>query len=318
MVFVFLLFVSALGSSCLPENTQPVIGILTQPTDDNQKIYGDQYVVASYVKWIESAGARVQFVYYDAPQEDLKTLLTTQLNGLLFAGGDADIVDGQFADTARYLLSLVMQINLKADYFPLWATCQGFQQISIYMANDSSVLIKRPAENILMPLNFTEDATVSRVLSQAPDTVWAALTYENITINAHNYGVDPSSYVSNSFLYNNFSVLATNMDTTGHEFVSLVEGRSYPIYGSQFHPEKNAFEWDQAWNVDPNAHIDDAITTMQYFADVFVKEARKSQHNYTNGGLKSTGMLSMQSTPVYTGNLDPYWDQTYFFPNHQY
>jgi len=305
----------AFGYGCLPENDEPVIGILTQPTDDDQKTYGDQYVVASYVRWIEAAGARVQFVYYDAPQEDLHTLLYTQLNGLLFAGGDANIVDGPFADTAKYLLSLVMEINMKADYFPLWATCQGFQQISIYTAGDPNVLVKRDAENVLFPLNFTEDATISRTFSQASDDTWAALTYENITINSHQYGVDPTSYTNNQFLYNNFSVLATNMDVNGEEFVSFVEGRSFPIYGSQFHPEKNAFEWDQAWTTDPNAHIPDAVETMQYFADFFVKEARKSQHCYS-GGLKSTGLLAIQSTPVYTANIDPYWDQTYFFPNH--
>jgi len=300
---------------CLPENPQPVIGILTQPTDDNQMVYGDQYVVASYVKWIESSGARAYFVYYDASQDDLRTLLTTQLNGLLFPGGDADIVNGKFAETSKFLLSLVMEINLKADYFPLWATCQGFQQVSIYSADDASILIERTAENILYPLNFTEDASIARLLLGASDDIIATLTYENSTVNSHHYGVDPVAYATNSYLFNNYSVLATNMDINGNEFVSLIEGRSFPIYAAQFHPEKNAYEWDQAWSTDPDSHTPDSIDAMQYFGDYIIREARKSQHKFT-GGLSTAGCSVYSVTPTYTGNLDPYWEQTYFFWDH--
>jgi len=105
------------GPQCQPENPQPVIGILTQPTDDDNNAFGDQYVIASYVKWIESAGARAYFVYYDAPQSDLKQLLTTQLNGLLFTGGDSSIATGPYADASRYLLSLVLEMNKKQIIF---------------------------------------------------------------------------------------------------------------------------------------------------------------------------------------------------------
>ena len=37
--------------------------------------------------------------------------------------------------------------------------------------------------------------------------------------------------------------LATNRDREGRPFVSLVEGKSYPVYAMQAHPEKNVFEW---------------------------------------------------------------------------
>jgi len=310
-----LLVNAAVDPKCQPENPQPVIGILTQPTDSDNSAYGDQYVVASYVKWIESAGARAVFVYYDAPQENLKQLITTQLNGLLWTGGDSDIVDGPYSATARYLLSLILQINLKADYFPLWATCQGFQQVSIYMANDSSILVERPLTNTLVPINFTQDPMLSSMLNQAPDTVTGSLQYENITVNNHHYGVDPKSFVANSYLAGNFTVLATNVDTNGNEFVSLIEGFGFPVYASQFHPEKNAFEWSSTWASDPNSHMPDAILSMQYFADFFVKEARKSQHVYS-GGVPTASTLALTVSPMYTGKIAPdYFEQQYFFKN---
>ena len=41
-----------------------------------------------------------------------------------------------------------------------------------------------------------------------------------------------------------WEILSTNEDDDGLEFVSLIEAkRGLPIWGSQFHPEKNAFEW---------------------------------------------------------------------------
>jgi len=313
----FLILASAKcnGPDCQPENPQPVIGILTQPTDSDNSEFGSQYVAASYVKWLESSGARVVFVYYDAPQADLKQLLTTQLNGLLWTGGDSEIVNGPYATTSKYLLSLILEMNKKADYFPLWGTCQGFQQVAIYFANDPSVLISRPLINTLAPVNFTQDPILSSILNQAPDSVVGAFQYENITVNNHNYGVDPKSFQTNEYLLNNFTVLATNLDSNGDPFVALVEGLGFPVYGNQFHPEKNSFEWSQAWASDPNAHIPDAILTMQYLADFFVKEARKSQHVYS-GGVPTAGTLSYNVNPLYTGKFPPYFEQQYFFKNY--
>ena len=48
------------------------------------------YIAASYIKWAESAGARVVPVHYDASQVEIVTLLG-QINGLLFPGGGADL-----------------------------------------------------------------------------------------------------------------------------------------------------------------------------------------------------------------------------------
>ena len=44
--------------------------------------------------------------------------------------------------------------------------------------------------------------------------------------------------------------MATNVDDDGVEFVSLIEAKGgVPVWGSQFHPEKNAFEWTTKYKV---------------------------------------------------------------------
>jgi hypothetical protein len=40
-----------------------------------------------------------------------------------------------------------------------------------------------------------------------------------------------------------WSLLSVNHDLEGQEFVSTLEARDYPFFASQFHPEKNMFEW---------------------------------------------------------------------------
>jgi anthranilate/para-aminobenzoate synthase component II len=39
-----------------------------------------------------------------------------------------------------------------------------------------------------------------------------------------------------------FNSLSTNKDRNGDEFISTIEAFDYPIYGSQWHPEKNPYE----------------------------------------------------------------------------
>ncbi len=60
----------------------PVIGILSQPVSDNSY----QYIAASYVKWLESAGATAIVIPYDA-DESLTREIFSQINGVLFPGG---------------------------------------------------------------------------------------------------------------------------------------------------------------------------------------------------------------------------------------
>ena len=47
------------------------------------------------------------------------------------------------------------------------------------------------------------------------------------------------------------------------------KGKRYPIYGVQWHPEKNPFEWTTAENI---PHSADAILAAQFVANFFVNQ----------------------------------------------
>lgn len=52
-------------------------------------------------------------------------------------------------------------------------------------------------------------------------------------------------------------------------------GLQYPIYATQFHPEKNAFEWASFLRI---PHSEAAIEVGQETANFFVSQARRSRH----------------------------------------
>lgn len=49
----------------------------------------------------------------------------------------------------------------------------------------------------------------------------------------------------------------------------------YPVYATQWHPEKNAFEWASFLRI---PHSPEGIEVTQEMANFFVSEARKSSH----------------------------------------
>ena len=74
---------------------------------------------------------------------------------------------------------------------------------------------------------------------------------QNLTYFHHNKGFDIEDFTENEKLMDFFDILGVNYDDTGRWFISTIEAKDYPIYGTQYHPEKNIFEW----NIDANHAI---------------------------------------------------------------
>ena len=73
-----------------PLNERPIIGILAQELNPSlQEVYGDNYtsyIGAAYVKYVESAGARVVPVLINQTDEYYEMIFNST-NGLLIPGG---------------------------------------------------------------------------------------------------------------------------------------------------------------------------------------------------------------------------------------
>ena len=295
-------------------NLGPVFALLTMPWGPN-----GSNVPASYVKWLESAGARVRPLAYHASDETVDKVFNAT-NGALFPGG-ADSV----SPAARRIFHNALSAAKRDDPYPIWATCDGFEWVMQIAAEDDSVLTSGfNSENISLPLNFTRTAKDSKFVSEAKTsyvfnqglTVFEALSSLPITMNAHHQGVTPVDFFSRPKLASTFHVLATNVDLSGREFISLVEAKGgIPIWASQFHPEKSIFEQGMqlpsGLPYERISHTRAAISAAQFMANFIVDKARLlSRHRYESASNVASSLIYNYNASTITA---PEFLQTYFF-----
>jgi gamma-glutamyl hydrolase len=122
-------FIALLLASCpavfagVALNDRPIVAIFTHPsTHKGAPCNGDcDYLAASYVKWVESAGGRAVPVPFDATLAKVDEIFAST-NALLFPGGGASI-----NNAAKHFFNRAVDANSAGDHYPVWGTCLGFQ-----------------------------------------------------------------------------------------------------------------------------------------------------------------------------------------------
>lgn len=248
----------------------PVVGILSQPKTSGNETY--HYIAASYVKWIESSGAIAIPIPYDA-DETLTREIFSQINGVLFPGGDALL-----PLSASVMWELALESNKRGEYFPLWGTCLGFEFL-IELAGGKNVLQTGfNAENVSLPLILS---TEHKSQLYQEEYIQNIVSTKNITMNNHRNGITPSHFGGNARLTTMFRATSTSIDLDGNPFVSTIESSmNYPIFGVQYHPEKNTFEYglQPGTSIPYEAidHTEEAIHLSLHLAMFFGSCLRKS------------------------------------------
>ncbi|XP_061584347.1 gamma-glutamyl hydrolase-like [Cololabis saira] len=290
-----------------PPNDRPVIGVLAQENlPGDQFAHGSSYIAASYVKFVESAGARVVPIRINRTEGEYAKIFYS-INGLLLPGGDVDIQTSQYSRAARIFYHLALRANDAGDYFPIWGTCQGFQQLSVLTAN-RNLLTLTDTKAVALPLTLTAAAHSSRLFRGFPKDLLQTLTDQNITSNFHSWSLSLQNYSGNAKLRRFYKVLSTNSDGK-KEFISTMEAYRYPFYAVQWHPEKSPFEWiDKAGMV----HSTSAVRVSFYAASFLVSEAMKNQHRFPSPAEEERALI-YNSAPVYRG-ISAVFVQNYYFP----
>lgn len=234
-------------------DSRPVVGVLTLPNGPLHSVNPDanSYIVASYVKHLESAGLRVAPLYYNATNQETEFILS-RVNGVLFTGGSARFLEKrndtlhltQYVTKAKFIIERVLHYNEQGIYYPLWGTCLGMELIHFIISEDFC-LQKYDGWNYTSNVLFTYKALQSKMLANADNKLFYYMTNYNITAENHRWGINPSLYRGN-FLSDNpqvgdfFDILGLSIDKQGAVYVSISEAKNYPVYTVMFHPEKPA------------------------------------------------------------------------------
>ncbi|KAF0687673.1 Aste57867_20657 [Aphanomyces stellatus] len=267
--------------------------------------HGDETIAASYVKWVESAGGRAVRIPYNASRTELVDLLH-KVNGVLFPGGDGDP-----NEAAEFIYEYAIELNDNGTYFPIWGTCLGFEWLVQLTAKNVSILDNVDAANISSTLTFQRKANrpPSRIFSFSP--FFDVLATAPLTDNFHDFGIFHAHFDATPSLASFYNPVATSVDRQGRTYVAVIEAFSYPFYGTQFHPEKNAFEFGEypsgrLWKwID---HSYEAILASQAFGHFFIQEARRNNHAYADTAEQQAALLynvktSNRSYPAYVETL---------------
>jgi gamma-glutamyl hydrolase len=227
------------------------VGIMTIP--HSLKVgWGQSHIMKAYVDWFEERGVRVIPIPYDTAEceEYFK-----MVNGILIPGGETDFIMGnsEFIKTATRFFELSLGAK---EYFPIWGTCFGYELL-ITIISGNKRFKKYPAQS-LAPIKITETGWRSKMFGGFSHKYLKYLEDKNSTAQNHDFGISPTDFEANADLRRFYNVLATAVDENGREYVAAIEGKYYPIYGVQWHPERQK--------------------TGGPFADFFISELRKNTH----------------------------------------
>lgn len=284
----------------LPDKTiAPVFGVLTNPIietfQEGFKTNASHYIASSYVKFLEMSGARVVPILSNSTQAEVDQLLGW-VNGVLFTGGDypfwenkneKPVLTPEYAATGCYIYEKVQEMYKQGKILPLWGTCLGFELIHICARNEFDTISNFTGMPAYNRRNiFTREARKSAIFSYTRDIAKVAmriLEKKEVSLLGHNYGISPKTYEKNRVLRDTFDVLSTMKDHNGNEFVAMIEAKNSPIFGVQFHPEKNSFEFVKP--VYP--HDSEGVFAMTFLSNFIVNLAKKNENVFPTDELNS-------------------------------
>lgn len=98
---------------------------------------------------------------------------------------------------------------------------------------EETVLTKLTSYDTSLPLKFTARRT--KMFGNSVERFEGG----HIAYNSHTWAIDPTKFITDTGLKKMFRMTSTNHDPKHNStFAATIEGRSYPFFGTLFHPEK--------------------------------------------------------------------------------
>ncbi|XP_046846038.1 gamma-glutamyl hydrolase-like [Xenia sp. Carnegie-2017] len=257
---------------------RPIIGILTQTTYLTPiKYLGHTFIYASYVKFLESAGARVVPIFHNRTRNQTHNLCKS-INGALLPGEVSNLTESLYALVARDIFDFAVETYDNGGYFPIMGIGLGHQMFAtMFDIVNKDLRLPTNGPNITEPLNIPRHYRQTKMFSKLPKKL--AKDSKKIILSGHfrEYSLPVELFQNTANFSTFFRIVTSNVNMYGEEFISTMEAKVYPFYSMQWHPEKFQFEWNSDEYV---PHSSAAIQLSQYISNFFVNEAKYSKHKF--------------------------------------
>ena len=172
-----------------------------------------------------------------------------------------------------------MEYNDQGHFYPAWGTCLGFESMMVWASSDGrDVMEEYNAHAISETLQFVVDPRTTEMFGDLGDDAFKFET-KAMTLNSHSFGIDPVKFITDKGLASMYKLTSISYEPEGDKrpFTASVEGKKYPFFATQFHPEKTTtmFLDDAGIN-----HSWESIQMNRYFADKFVSLARRNPNTF--------------------------------------
>jgi len=254
----------------------PVIAIIAASLPENTETPEEAAVYPTYSKWIVNSGGKVVPIFPWYSNDKVDQILHS-VNGVLWQGGMRDLrIGGQFEELNKHVFERAMEINDNGTYLPMFMICQGFELVHILLANDTNILVNNTAMRYYIPMETNNETRTSKMFKFFTEEDFDTFTKENSTVHLHNYGFDPELYTTHKVINDFFTITSYGYDRNGRKFIGTVEGKKYPFYAVQHHPEK--VRYDLSIEQDSVVNAQKAFDMNKKFADFFIAEAKMNSH----------------------------------------
>jgi gamma-glutamyl hydrolase len=179
--------------------------------------------------------------------------LIESTNGLLVPGGNSNLYKnyeakegyGEVTIGFRKVWRLVCKLWNKGIRYPVWGTCLGLELVLMMITEDTKVLSTLNSRNHTLEgwTNYEDSA----IFKDMPTNIRVNIENKPLLNFFHRHGISLSRFLYNEKydkLRKELKLISASKDKDGLWFCSFLEGIKNPIFISQFHPEKQAYEWN--------------------------------------------------------------------------
>lgn len=271
------------------------IGVLTMPTNYDERPIKKADILGNYVRWINACGARVIAIHPWQSREEIYSIMD-KVNGVLLQGGGVTLKpDDQYTIVTKLIYDRIKELHDQGRSMPLWATCLGFEQVlSIASGLDEyygTVMTHFDATQHIKNLEFDlEQAKKAQIFKYFSDWDFDNVRGLNILNEQHEWGVSPWKFSEYPILNKEFKITSLAKDRNDQYYIASIESRNYPIYAVQFHPEKTTYDLK---DIDVVSGRVEARLANKALGNFFIEKARQNTNSILDDDLEDMEIVDL-------------------------